>query len=104
MKIANIADADKWFQVLQTTPRSQTAVMRLEPGKASGEQKNTHPDSDQILIVIEGEVNAEIADERATMGKGDVVIVPAGVEHKFVNNTDRAAVTFSVYAPPAYNQ
>ena len=32
----------------------------------------------------------------------DVVIVPAGAQHKFTNPSKARAVTFSVYAPPAY--
>ncbi len=76
--------------------------MRLTPGKASGPMGNEHPQSDQVLLVIEGELLAEIGDEKTTLRKGDFVIVPAGVPHRFVNHGGSDAMTFNVYSPPAY--
>ena len=102
MNVANLRQASDWFEVLQTTDRSQTAVMTLEPGGESEDKLNTHPKSDQVLLVVEGEVCAEVAGETRTMGIGDVVIVPKGTKHRFTNPGKKRALTFSVYAPPAY--
>jgi mannose-6-phosphate isomerase-like protein (cupin superfamily) len=102
MKVTNVFKPDAGFQVLETTERSQTAVMSLEPGEESSEEPNTHPTSDQTLIVIDGEVFAEIAGGTETMRRGDSVIVPAGTPHKFTNKSENKVVTFSVYSPPAY--
>ncbi len=102
MKIANIFGAADWFKVLQTTERSQSAVMTLEPGGASGDTAEAHPHSDQILIVLEGEVRAEVGDKAGSMKSGDVVTIPAGTKHRFSNPNETRAVTLSVYAPPAY--
>lgn len=102
MFLTNLQRASEWFEVLQTTERSQTAVMNLDPGQASGESSESHPTSDQVLIVLDGEVLAEIGDERARMRKGDVVVIPAGIHHRFENEGGEPARTFSVYAPPAY--
>ena len=104
MKVANLYRAKDWFEVLQTTSRSQSAVMTLEPGGASSEEPDLHPHSDQVLLVVDGEVRAEVSGEVAAMKAGDTVIVPAGVRHKFTNPTSARAVTFSVYAPPTYPQ
>ena len=101
MDLANIADAREWFEVLQTTRRSQTAVMTLAPGKSSG-AKEGHKNSDQVLLLLEGELDGEIGDEKATLKKGDVLLIPAGVKHQFKNRGDKSAVTFNVYAPPEY--
>jgi mannose-6-phosphate isomerase-like protein (cupin superfamily) len=102
MKRCNISDATSWFEVLLTTSRSQAAVMTLQPGKASGESAEAHEDSDQVLIVLEGQVHAEVGDEQAVLGRWDVVVIPAGVKHRFSNRGESAAVTFSAYAPPEY--
>ena len=47
---------------------------------------------------------AEIDDEKATLRKGDAVIVPAGAKHRFTNHGGSPAVTFNVYSPPAYDE
>ena len=88
--------------MLRTTERSQTAVMRLDPGQASGDDAESHEGSDQVLLVLDGEVMAEVGEEKARLRKGDVVIVPADVPHRFRNEGAQAASTFSVYAPAAY--
>ena len=103
MKIANIHDATAWFQVLQTTERSQTALMTLTPGKQSSEETNVHKKSDQVILILEGEVHAEIADEKRLLRSGDTCIVPAGTPHRFENAGKGRAVTFNVYSPPEYS-
>ncbi len=102
MFVTNLQSAKEWFEVLQTGGQSQAAVMDLVPGQASGDDAESHPHSDQVLLVVEGEVLAVVAEDRARLHSGDVVIVPAGVQHRFLNESDAPARTFSVYAPPAY--
>jgi mannose-6-phosphate isomerase-like protein (cupin superfamily) len=55
-----------------------------------------------VLFVVNGEVTAEIGNERAELTTGDVVIVPADIDHRFSNPGKRKAITLNVYAPPAY--
>ena len=102
MQRSNIRDAKKWFDVLETASKSQVAVMKLAPGKASGPRGNEHPRSEQILLIVEGEIFAEIGDEKTTLRKGDIVIVPTDTGHRFTNLSKSDALTFNVYAPPAY--
>ena len=101
-KRANIYQAKEWFRVLQTTKRSQTAVMTLGPGQSSGDKPEAHASSDQMLLLIYGELFTEIGGKRSRMKAGDVVIIPPRVKHRFTNGGDQPAVTFSVYSPPEY--
>ena len=102
MNVANISDAKDWFDVLQTGERSQTALMTLAPGDATGDKAEAHEKSDQVLLMLEGELTGEVGDERPHLKKGDVIIIPAGLKHRFVNRAKKPAVTFNVYSPPAY--
>jgi mannose-6-phosphate isomerase-like protein (cupin superfamily) len=102
VKATNIDTATEWFEVLQTGERSQTAMMTLKPGKATGETAEAHDKSDQVLLMLEGKLSGEVGEERPQLKKGDVIIIPAGVKHRFVNPGDKNAVTFNVYSPPAY--
>ena len=103
MTRANINGNRSFFSVLQTGERAQTAMMTLRPGTVSGEAgMNDHPDCEQVLLVLEGRLEAEIAGEHATLEAGDVVIVPRNAPHHFRNTGDVPAVTFNVYGPPAY--
>ena len=102
MNVKNIREASDWFEVLQTTKRTQTTVMTLKPGKSSGSEPEGHKKSDQVLLVLQGEVEGEVADETVTLRKGDVIVIPAGVRHKFSNRSSADAVTFNTYSPPEY--
>jgi mannose-6-phosphate isomerase-like protein (cupin superfamily) len=101
MDVRNINEAKDWFEVLQTTERSQTAMMTLASGKSSGEKAEAHEDSDQVLLILEGELGGEVGDEDMSLQKGDVITIPNGVTHRFTNRSRKRAVTFNVYSPPA---
>ena len=102
MKRANIYRTKEWFKVLQTGDRSQTAVMKLDAGQSSGDEPEAHKHSDQVLLLIEGELTAIVDGKRSRMKSGDVVVIPHGVKHKFTNSGTAPALTFNVYSPPEY--
>ncbi len=102
MLLTKLDAATAWFQVFETTDRCQTAVMNLTPGAASGDEAEQHEKSDQVLLVLEGEVVAEIAGETARMTAGEAVVIPAGTPHRFCNDGKTMVRTFNVYAPAAY--
>ncbi|PSP60030.1 cupin [Halobacteriales archaeon SW_10_66_29] len=90
----------KWMSTPDVTggERFSAGVVKLEPGK--GHERHTHPDSDEILYVIRGEGEQEVADETREIGTGDMVFVPEGVEHGTVNTGWEPLVLLAVYAPP----
>lgn len=102
MQLTNINKASGWFEVLQTSERAQTAMMTLQAGAATGDKAEAHKSSDQVLLLLEGELAGSVGEEEVQLQKGDVLIVPAGVKHRFENRSAKAAVTFNVYAPPEY--
>ncbi|MDS0295495.1 cupin domain-containing protein [Halogeometricum luteum] len=90
----------KWMSTPEVTggDRFSAGVVKLEPGK--GHERHTHPDSDEILYVIRGEGEQEVADESREIAAGDVVYVPEGVEHGTVNTGWEPMTLLAVYAPP----
>jgi mannose-6-phosphate isomerase-like protein (cupin superfamily) len=98
----NVLQTRDAFSVIDTTGSVQTATMRLRRGEESGPFGNDHSRSAQVLLVVTGAVRAEIGEKRFRMEAGDSVVVEKGLEHRFVGDSDEDAVTFNVYAPPAY--
>lgn len=93
---------DSLWRVLHTTGRSQVAIMILAPGEASSLGPSVHPDEDQLLYLIDGEVEAEIDGERQRLHSGQLAVVPAGTPHRFINVGSTPARTLNIYTPPAY--
>ena len=102
MDLESIYSSFEDFRILQTRRHSQTAVIRLEPGGFTSEGMNSHPDSEQIVLVLEGEMMAEVGDERKAVAKGQSLIIVAGVPHRLTNESGGPVFAFTVYAPPAY--
>ncbi len=81
-----------------TGPHSQIVLMCLQPGEAIGEE--VHDDNDQIFLVAKGGGEAVLADARQPLGKGDVLLVPAGTRHDVRNTGDKRLRLVTIYAPP----
>lgn len=41
-----------------------------------------HPETDEVFIVIDGEMSIDFRDGRVDLKAGEMVVVPKGVEHK----------------------
>lgn len=90
------------FSVLETKDGVQTAEMRLRKGEESGPLGNEHGQSAQILFVHRGAVDAQVGERRFRLKAGESTVVPKNAPHRFVGDSEEVAVTFNVYAPPAY--
>lgn len=90
----------KWMATPEVTggERFSAGVVLLEPGK--GHELHTHPDSDEILYVISGEGEQTVAGDTREITAGEMVNVPAGVEHGTVNTGWETLKLLAVYAPP----
>jgi len=102
MDLANIKDASDWFEVLQTSKRTQTAMMTLSPGAATGRKAEAHEKSDQVLLMLSGKLSGTVGSEAVSLKKGDILLIHAGTRHRFYNPGRQRAVTFNVYCPPEY--
>ena len=63
-----------------------------EPGQ--GPRLHRHP-YDETWVVIDGNLTFQHGEERLKAGPGDIVIVPPGAPHKFVNNGRDARTSYA---------
>ncbi|HTM67903.1 MAG TPA: cupin domain-containing protein [Candidatus Binatia bacterium] len=105
MKKIGLGDAvarKPFFEVLETTPRGQVALMCLERGQESGPGLNTHPSQDQWLYVVEGEGTLRNGKEEIALRAGDLARIEPGEPHQVVGGSETTLVTLEFYSPPAY--
>lgn len=43
---------------------------------------HSHPETDEVFIVIEGEFEMHLADKTLTLGAGEMCVIPKGVQHR----------------------
>jgi len=60
-----------------------------EPGKRV--QRHSHPETEQLMWIVDGAVEMTIGDETRVLRAGDVAVVNRGVEHELVSES---GVTF----------
>jgi mannose-6-phosphate isomerase-like protein (cupin superfamily) len=77
------------------SPNSFVAVFQTRPrgGEAHIHQ---HPDSDQILFLLKGELTLESLSGKYSLKPNQGVLIPAGVHYGFINTTDEDAVFLSM--------
>lgn len=93
---------EQFFKVITGTSRSQIAEMVLGSGESTGSPNNKHSDSDQWMIVIEGNGEAVIDNETIVIRAGDILLIEAGENHEIRNTGENAFKTFNIYAPVEY--
>lgn len=99
--IATVAEQSADFRrVLWTGKYTQLVIMTIPPGGEIGEE--VHEETDQILSFVSGTGEAVVGDTRREVAQGDLVVVPAGVRHNFLNNGPNPLVLYTVYGPPEH--
>ncbi|MBI1833497.1 MAG: cupin domain-containing protein [Candidatus Andersenbacteria bacterium] len=97
--IEQLTIANEYFrQVLYTATHTQLTVMHLQPKESIGEEVH---DVDQFLRIEEGTGRAVLDGHESKLTDGSVVIVPAGVNHNIINDSDTEPLKlYTLYCPP----
>jgi mannose-6-phosphate isomerase-like protein (cupin superfamily) len=99
--IATVAEKNPDFRrVLWTGRHAQLVIMTIPSGGEIGEE--VHEGTDQILTFVSGVGEARIAGKTKQVAQGDLVAVPAGTKHNFVNTGPNPLVLYTVYGPPEH--
>ena len=83
---------------LATTGRVQLDLYCVAPGQA--QKAHTHDAQDKVYYVLTGAGRFSLAGREETLGEGEALIAPAGVEHGLVNDSRDPLVILVVVAPP----
>ena len=83
-----------------TGEHEQVVVMAIPPGGEIGEE--VHPDTDQLLIFVDGNGEARLDGESSEVAPNDLVFVHAGTRHNFLNTGDSPLRLITVYSPPEH--
>jgi mannose-6-phosphate isomerase-like protein (cupin superfamily) len=73
--------------------------VNAEPGRGASLHKHEY---DEIFIVLEGEASVLGGDEELDLHGGDIVIVPAGEAHGFVNSGGGPLRQIDVHVSPRF--
>ena len=63
---------------------TSSSLSYSEVGVGAGAPLHTH-ESDELIVILEGTLEARIGDEVSTVGAEHTLVVPPGVPHAFTN-------------------
>jgi mannose-6-phosphate isomerase-like protein (cupin superfamily) len=99
--IATVAEQSPDFRrVLWTGEHTQLVIMTIPPGGEIGEE--VHEGTDQILTFVSGTGKAKVGGQEKNVAQGDLVVVPAGKKHNFLNTGQNPLILYTVYGPPEH--
>ena len=96
-------DQHDWgtFAAVSSPADGAERIMTVEaiflPGKSHAFHR--HPNQEEVIYVLEGEVEQWVEDERRLLRTGDVVIIPAAVVHASYNVSDAPVRILAVLSP-----
>lgn len=72
----------------QDEPPAQAGSYVIQPGERVPEDGWTSHDGPELSVILSGRVRLVTPDETITVREGTFSVIPAGVEHYSVNETD----------------
>ena len=75
-------------------------LVRVKMPPGTGHQFHTHPESDEIIYVVDGVAEQWVDREKRRLTAGDSAYVPKGVVHA-THNTTKRPLTFLAILTPA---
>jgi len=90
------SQSGEFRRVLWTGLYSQLVLMTVPVDGEIGDEKHT---VDQILTFTSGQGKATINGVDQDVKAGDLIIVPAGTQHQFINTGPTPLILYTVYSP-----
>ena len=89
----------RWLANPPTTGAAQLTVIdvTLDPGK--GHNFHKHPDQEEVIVVVSGQVEQWLDRDKRLLGAGDSVFIPAGVVHASFNAGTGEAKLAAILGP-----
>ena len=82
--------------------RLQVIMSIVEPGGGTGEEPYTHESDEEVVIVLEGELDLWVGEERFHLEEGDALTYSSRIPHRNTNNGKRPARLLFCITPPSY--
>lgn len=90
----------KFRKVLHTGLYSQLVAMEVPVNGEIGDEVHT---VDQVLLFTSGKGKATVAGKDQDVKASDVVVVPAGTQHQFINTGDTPLELITIYSPAEHH-
>jgi quercetin dioxygenase-like cupin family protein len=89
------------FAAVSSPADGAERIMTVEavflPGKSHAFHR--HPNQEEVIYVLDGELEQWVEDERCLLHAGDAVVIPTAVVHASYNESDRPVKILAILSP-----
>ena len=90
-----------WLARPEIADATDLQLCRAVLPAGEGHNFHTHPELEEIIYVLAGEVEQWVERERRILKPGEVAHIPRGVVHASFNSSDHDAVILAILSPAA---
>ena len=80
----------------------QVILSTIEPGGGTGDEPYTHDSDEEVVIVLSGQLELWVADERYVLEEGDSIAYSSRLPHRNVNSSDGQTTVLFCVTPPSF--
>jgi mannose-6-phosphate isomerase-like protein (cupin superfamily) len=74
---------------------------KIQVAKSKGEFVwHSHPETDDLFLVLKGNLRVELRDGAVDVGEGELIVVPRGVEHRPVADEEAHVLLLELEGTP----
>ena len=88
-----------WFSSPGASNAKALVVVEVELSPGGGHAFHKHPNQEEVIYVIDGEVEQWVGQQRRKLSAGDSAFISADVVHASFNETDRNAKLLAILGP-----
>jgi transcriptional regulator with XRE-family HTH domain len=80
----------------------QVILSTIEPGGGTGDEPYTHDSDEEVVIVLSGQLELWVADERYVLEEGDSITYSSRLPHRNVNSSEGQTTVLFCVTPPSF--
>ncbi len=88
-----------WFSSPDSTGTKNLVVVEVRFDPDSGHNFHRHPNQEEVIYVVEGEIEQWVGTERRTLAAGDSAFIGKNEVHASFNVSDRVARILAILGP-----
>jgi quercetin dioxygenase-like cupin family protein len=88
-----------WFSSPVASDSKDLVVLEVTLRPAGGHNFHKHPNQEEVIYLIEGEIEQWVDQEKRTLRPGDSAFISADVVHASFNISDRNAKLLAILGP-----
>ena len=88
-----------WISHPSNTQAKLLTVMEVTLGPGGGHNFHKHPDQEEVISVVSGEIEQWLESEKTTLKPGDSIFIKPDIVHASFNVSDQPAMLMVVLAP-----